>query len=119
MSGRREPPPDLNAHDRRLFWAVAGHKPMHDGLCDVFTYGKRLDVKCYGKRIFSIDRDTGFWEAQNWNITHRWMRDKLNACLAGVMAPVRVFYGGGKFWLTNKDGHVKPGNVFNSERSIR
>ena len=104
-------------HDRKLYHAVKAHKPLGDGLCQVRVNGRYLSVFVYGARIFSHDRENGYWEASSCGMNRPWMRDKMNACLSAIGAPVRVYTDErGKFWLTTATATVGDGRRFNSTR---
>lgn len=107
----------MDAHDRKLYRAVKEHRPLGDGLCQVYCGGDRrhLRVTVYGEEVFFHDRETGYWAICDGGHRRSWMVDKMNACLAGIGAKVRCYWDErtGQIMVTNMVATVGRGNRFN------
>lgn len=106
-----------DAHDRKLYHAVREHKPLGDGLCQVYTDNSRrhLRVTVYGAEVFFHDNETGYWEISDGGHRHPWIIGKMNACLSGINAPVRTYWDErtNQIMVTNATQTVGRGNKFN------
>jgi hypothetical protein len=107
----------FNIRDYKLMNAIRSRAPHYqDGIVRVVTRNGHLSVFCYERRIFHYVVKTGFFEATTYGENHRWLRDKLNACLTGCGIMCRVYTDEfGKLRVTNRNGDDIPAYLFNSK----
>lgn len=107
----------FNPRDYRLYRAVKSHSHYYvDGMVRVECRNGHLSVFFYDKRVFHLSLSTGFFEATTYGENHRWLRDKMNACLAGANIKCRLFTNEfGKLVGTTLEGREFSAYKFNSK----
>lgn len=103
-------------HDRLLCDAVRRRRALNDGLCQVYVDkpGRHLRVTVYGEEIFRHDSETGYWRICDGGHRKPWIVGKMNACLSGVNANVRVYIEerSGALMATSANATLGRGNYF-------
>lgn len=103
-------------HDRLLYDAVRRHRPLMDGLCQVYCDRSRrhLRVTVYGEEIFRHDSETGYWSVSDGGHRKPWIVGKMNACLSGIGVKLRVYIeeSTGALMVTSMSATLGRGNYF-------